>query len=186
MKAICAVPSCFPPLRKWIKNVGFVKCTEWFLLTGDAGAYFIRASGIRGNIRKLWIDLMRIMERALRKVSTPGDRQYIKDHLPSILAKIEMELPLFWNTSVVHIFLCQTLRMLEEWGPSSEVGMLDFERYHTRFRSMARSSKHLMESIRSTYQMQEATRDARNAMSDEDKKKLSKPLAMGARRTVSC
>jgi hypothetical protein len=176
LKDICRVPSVFPPMRKWLKNVGFVKCTEWYLLTGDAGAYFIRASGIRGQVRTLWIKLLRLMEMIMRKVSTPGDREYIKEHLPQLLAALEIELPLSWNTSVVHIFACQTVRILEEWGPFSELSMLDFERYHTKFKALARSSNELMTSISNTYKLQEACADTRHSMNSADQAKLSKPL----------
>jgi hypothetical protein len=175
LKDFCRVPSVFPPVRRWLKNVGFVKCTEWYLLTGDGGAYFIRASGIRGPVRTLWIRLLRLMEMTMRKVSTPGDRQNIKENLPNILASLEIELPLSWNTSVIHIFACQTVRLLEEWGPFCEMSMLDFERYHTKFKNMARSSKDLMTSISNTYKYKEACADKRHLMSIEDQQMLSRP-----------
>ncbi len=176
LKRICHVPSSFPPLRKWIKNTAFVKCTEWYLLTGDTGAFFLRTSGIRGKIRSLWIQLLRIMERVMRKVSTPGDRQYIREHLPEVLAAIEIELPMAYNTAVVHIYACRTLDVLEQWGPFHVMSMLDFERFHTKFRAMARSSKNLMASIKNSYEMAEACSHAIQCLHESDRDLLSVPL----------
>lgn len=54
--------------------------------------------------------------RVRRKCSTPGDRKQLVESLPVVMTKLEMMLPLSWNTAVVHIFLCQTMDTIVECG----------------------------------------------------------------------
>lgn len=172
----CPVPRAFPPMRKWVQDVIHVKTTEWFLLTGDAGAIVLRTAGVRGAIRDLWIELLRLMERVMRKVSTPGDRDHLKKRLPALMAEIEMQLPLKSNTAVNHIYACQTLTALERWGPFHTLSMLDFERYHTKFKQLARSRNLLMASIRNHYMLKEITDRAVHSTSKEEHAKLLGPM----------
>jgi hypothetical protein len=41
-----------------------MKSAELLLLAGDAGAYFMRMCGIRGDYKQLFIDLLRLLERS--------------------------------------------------------------------------------------------------------------------------
>ena len=48
------------------------------------------------------------------KSSTPGDREYMRKHLPImiVMTKLELKLPLSWNTTVAHIFMARTVQIL--------------------------------------------------------------------------
>jgi hypothetical protein len=50
------------------------------------------------------------------KSSTAGDREKLSSELPSVFTKLEIMLPVTWNTPVVHIFLCQTVKTLTDVG----------------------------------------------------------------------
>ena len=152
----CPVPKGWPPVRKYGAHAGFVKCSEWTLLAGDAGCYVLRTSGIRGDVLGVWIELLRILERMMRKVSTPGDRQYVEDHLPSVLTRCEMCLPLSWNTSVVHLYQCVAVATVKAVGPYPVNNMLDNERYHTVFRRRAGATFNVMAAIKHQAEIAEA------------------------------
>ena len=148
LHTFCPVPKEWPPVRKYKAHAGFVKCSEWILLAGDAGCYVLRASGIRGNVLGVWIELLRILERMMRKVSTPGDRQYVEAHLPRVLTRCEMCLPLAWSTSVVHLYQCVAVATVKAVGPFPVNNMLDSERYHTVFRRRARATFNVMAAVK--------------------------------------
>jgi hypothetical protein len=88
------------------------------------------------------------------------------------MTKLEMLMPISWNSAVIHIFLCQALQTLEgavrtpqnintsltgssytskQTGPFPDANMLDIERFQTVFKSLARSPRDVMVSIRNHY-----------------------------------
>jgi hypothetical protein len=95
------------------------------------------------------------------KVSTPGDRHHVAARLSVVMAELEMALPLSWNTSVIHIFTFHTIDLLESAGPFVEQNLLDIERYHTLFKSMARGRTNIMCSIKNHYEIYEACQQNR-------------------------
>ena len=97
----------------------------------------------------------------MHKVSTPGDRQRIAAELPVVMTELEMALPLSWNTTVIHLFTFHTVELLEAAGPFIEQNMLDIERYHTLFKSMARGTTNIMCSIKNHYEIFEACQQNR-------------------------
>lgn len=95
------------------------------------------------------------------KVSTPGDRELIDLQLPRIMTKLEMIMPINWNTIVVHIFTYHTLETLLAAGPYNVANILDIERFHTLFKTLARGKKFVMASIKNHYLLLEASLFAR-------------------------
>jgi hypothetical protein len=97
------------------------------------------------------------MYRCMHKKSTPEDRAYVQHHLPIVMTKLEMKLPLQWNTIVVHIFVFHTIHILESCGPYVSSNLMDIERFHTEFKKLARGKVNVMASIKNHYEILEAS-----------------------------
>ena len=95
------------------------------------------------------------------KVSTPGDRQQIRERLPVLMAELESMMPIAWNTTVIHILTYHTVDILERAGPFNVANILDIERFHTLFKKLARGSTNLMASIKNHYLLLEISLAAR-------------------------
>jgi hypothetical protein len=95
------------------------------------------------------------------KVSTPGDRQHIRDHLPVLMARLESMMPISWNTTVIHILTFHTIDIIERVGPFNVANILDIERFHTLFKKLARGRRHIMTSIKNHYLLLEMSLQAR-------------------------
>ena len=154
---ICKTPSGWADYRRIFKDLGFAKTAETLLFAGDVGAYTMRQVDIDPTLRLLFIEMFRLIGRCMHKVSTPMDRQYLRKHLPIVMTKIEMALPLTWNTTVVHIFVFHTLSILESAGPFCSSNMLDIERFHTQFKKLAKGTRNIMASINNHYGILEAS-----------------------------
>ena len=172
LESFCRVPRDWPPVRRYKEHAGFVKCSEWLLLAGDAGCYVLRTLGVRGDVLLMMIELLRLLERVMRKVSTPGDRQHVKTNLPRVLTKLEMCLPMVWNTSVLHVYQCSVVKSLEALGPYPVNNMMDNERFHTVFRRLAaHSTLHVLEGVRHRAEIAELV----NTFMADDKSIRSRP-----------
>ena len=60
---ICKVPSGWPDFRQAFNHIGHLKSTETLLFAGDVGAYLLRHVDIDPEIRALFIELFRLIER---------------------------------------------------------------------------------------------------------------------------
>ena len=98
------------------------------------------------------------------KVSTPADRNIIDQQLPRIMTRLEILMPINWNTIVIHIFTYHTLETVLAAGPYKVANILDIERFHTQFKKMARGKKYVMASIKNHYLLLEASLFARMDM----------------------
>ena len=99
--------------------------------------------------------------RCMHKVSTPGDREEIACQIPELMTKLEMAMPIGWNSTVIHIFTFHTLEIMTRAGPYHAANILDIERYHTKFKTFARAKKHVMTSINNHFLLHEAAQTAR-------------------------
>jgi len=97
----------------------------------------------------------------MHKVSTPGDRRDLAREIPVATTKLEMAMPIAWNTSVMHIFVFHTLDIMKRAGPFHVANILSIERYHTLFKTFARSKKHVMASINNHFQLHDAAQHSR-------------------------
>jgi hypothetical protein len=95
------------------------------------------------------------------KTSTPGDRATIRKQLPVVLTSLEMKMPINWCTMVIHVLGFHSLDQFEEAGPYVVSNLLDIERYHTLYKSMARGTNNVMASINNHYALLEAAISAR-------------------------
>jgi hypothetical protein len=97
----------------------------------------------------------------MRKVSTPGDRAYLVDSIPVVMTKLEILMPIDWNTTVIHIFTHHTVDIIKALGPFNAANILDIERFHTLFKSLARGRENVMASIKNHYLLLEVALSAR-------------------------
>ena len=95
--------------------------------------------------------------RCMHKVSTPGDRELVRSEVTKVMTRLEMLMPLNWNTTVVHIFVHHTIDIIEKVGPFHVANMLDVERFHTLFKGLARGTKDVMASIANHYLLLEVS-----------------------------
>ena len=151
----------WPAFRSPFKHAGFLKTAEMLLLSGDAGAYIMEYIDIDASYAALFIRLFRMIHLLQYKDSTPGDRQTLSAGLPALMTELEMAMPIIWNTPVVHIFTYHTVDSLTRCGPYPVHNMLDIERFHTRFKSYARGTRNIMQSIRNHHGLAEVASGAR-------------------------
>ena len=99
--------------------------------------------------------------RAMYKISTAGDRAVIRERLPVVLASLEIKMPINWCTMVMHVLGDHSLDQFEGAGPFLVSNLLDIERYHTLYKSLARGTADVMVSINNHYALLEASISAR-------------------------
>ena len=99
--------------------------------------------------------------RCRYKISTPGDREHIAVNLPRVMTELEMMLPMNWNSMVIHVLTFHTLDIIKNIGPYHTANILDIERFHTLFKSLARGKLNVMRSIANHYTLLEAALEAR-------------------------
>jgi hypothetical protein len=150
------VPAGWPSLRKIFSHLGFMKTAECLQLAGPIGAYFFKQLDIDHSYRDAFIDLLYLLRTAMHKVSTPGDRAELLQSLAAVLTRLEIMLPITWNSTVIHILVCRTLAVIIEYGPYVVNNILDVERFHTLFKDMARGTRNVMKSILNHFLLLEA------------------------------
>ena len=130
-----------------------MKTAETLLLCGQLGAYTLKHADFDPEYKALFIELLFLLEKAMYKASVPADRKYLSKHIPIVMTKLEMKMPLTWNTTVVHIFVFHTVATLTATGPFRSSNMFDIERFHTEFKKLVRAKKDAMQSIVNNYEV---------------------------------
>ena len=77
------------------------------------------------------------------------------------MTKLEMMMPIDWNTTVIHLFTYHTIDTIKALGPFNAANILDIERFHTLFKSLARGKENVMASIKNHYLLLEVSLSAR-------------------------
>jgi hypothetical protein len=67
------------------------------------------------------------------------------------MAELEINLPMYWNVQTHHFLYCRLHEQIKLWGRMKASNCLVFERTHICLRSMARSSKCMLESMKLNY-----------------------------------
>ena len=70
-------------------------------------------------------------------------------------------MPIDWNTTVIHLFTNHTIDTIKALGPFNAANILDIERFHTLFKSLARGKENVMASIKNHYLLLEVSLSAR-------------------------
>jgi hypothetical protein len=96
--------------------MAFMKTSELLLLCGPAGKFLIRQTTILPEYKRQNCKLLGLMSLCKSKVSTPGDREKVAHKLPRMMTRLEMMIPITWNSAVMHILLYQTLETITDCG----------------------------------------------------------------------
>jgi hypothetical protein len=72
-----------------------------------------------------------------------------------------MMLPINWCTFVMHVFGYHNLDQFLAAGPFNVSNLMDIERFHTRYKGMARGTTDVMVSINNAFSLREASTSAR-------------------------
>ena len=116
---------------------------------------------ISETIKADMIRVMRLLEMLLRKSSTPGDRATVKRELPEVWCRLELALPMYFQTMVAHYCVHHAVEHIEATGPFHVANMLDMERFQTVLKGCAKAKKHVMQSIVNNYLLLEVALDMR-------------------------
>ena len=99
------------------------------------------------------IAALKLFDMIMRKSSTPGDRATRKRDLPAVFTRLELALPVYVQTMVVHYLVFHAAQHLEETGPFHVSNMLDMERFQTVLKACAKAKKNTMQSVVNNYSL---------------------------------
>jgi hypothetical protein len=140
--------------KEWPGGVGmlFGSCTkltvsELLLHAGPVGAYCFQFLDIDSAIKADMIMVLRLMGLVLRKTSTPGDRLKLRKELAAAVTRLELALPVYIQTTVMHWIVFHMTNMLEATGPFHVSNQLDMERFQVVLKGCARAKRNVMQSI---------------------------------------
>lgn len=125
-------PKEWPRPGKLFTKCNQLKTSELLLLAGPVGVYIFQQLDIDPAIRANMITILRLLSMLMRKISTPEDRRTIRRDLPVAITQLELHLPLYTQTSVMHCLVYHALDQLEATGPFHVGNMLDIERCFNR------------------------------------------------------
>ena len=148
----------------------FRSCTsltvsELLLHAGPVGAYCFQFLDIDGAIKADMVMLLRLMGLVLQKASTAGDRLRLRKELAAAVTRLELALPVYIQTMVMHWLVFHVTNMLEATGPFHVSNMLDMERFQVVLKGCARAKKNVMQSIVNNYLLLEVSLNNRRTSS---------------------
>jgi hypothetical protein len=144
-----------------------IKVSSHMLYAGPVGAYFFQFLDIDEEIKRDMIHVLCLLELIMRKSSIPRDRAILRKELPVAFTRLELALPVYIQTAVVHYLVYHAVDHLEETGPFHVTNMLDTERFQTVFKSCAKGKKHMMQSIVNNYQLLQSSLNSRLQSTDD-------------------
>jgi hypothetical protein len=147
------LPVGWPDLiRVFSKDYEKLKLAELLAFCGDRGVYLVGLTDIADDHKKLFIDLLSLIGEYIRVVSTKRQAREVHNKLIDVLAKLELTLPLYWCTISRHM-LIHVCELISELGAFSVWNMLPVERFHVLIKKMARSSKGMLQSLDTHYDL---------------------------------
>jgi hypothetical protein len=117
------------------------------------GAYLFAFLDIDDELKQHMIQVLWMLQMIMRKNSTPGDRAIIRRELTAAFTQLELAMPLYIQSMVVHYLVYHAVDHLEETGPFHVSNMLDMERFQTVLKTCAKGKKFIMRSIVNNYHM---------------------------------
>lgn len=127
-QALCKRPKEWPSLGPMFSKE-VKKTSELLLCAGPVGAYYLQYVDIDDDIKANMIKVFRLMGILQHKCSTSGDRSKVRKELPIAMTELELRVPTYNQTMVVHVLVSHMVDMLEATGPFHVGNMLDMERY---------------------------------------------------------
>ena len=149
------LPNSWPRVRYVFEHISRLSHSELIGLAGPLGLYFLQFCDVSNDVRETFVELIQCLELLQAKVCTNASLDNLQQRLVLVLAKCELHLPLYWNTSVRH-HLLHLVEFIKRCGPYDNFSMSVFERFHTVFKKLLRSKKTAgaeMQSIANHYEM---------------------------------
>lgn len=150
-------PKEWPAIGRLFSRNNQLKTSEHLLFCGPVGAYCFQFLDVDDAIREDMIKLLKLMGVAMRKSSTPGDRALLRTELAPTVTRLEICLPVFYQTMVMHYLVFHTLEQLETTGPFHVANQLDMERFQVVLKGCARGKKNVMTSILNNFLLLEVS-----------------------------
>jgi hypothetical protein len=125
------------------------------LKCGPVGQYQYQWLDCAKKYRDVFIDLKIMFEISMRKASSPEERAYVLEASARLFSIAERLMPIQFQTFVRHHLGFHTVEDLEDMGPYTFRNTLDFERFHTTFKTLCRNRNNPLASIESNYELLE-------------------------------
>jgi hypothetical protein len=148
-------PSSWPNIEPMFEHDGKMKTAEALLKCGPVGQYLYQWLDCDPSYRVLFIELKEVFEKAMRKTSSPTEREEIAEATGRLFTQLEIKMPIQFMTSVRHQCICHIVDNLVDLGPYVHRNTLDFERFHTVFKSLCRNRNNPLASIEAHYELLE-------------------------------
>jgi hypothetical protein len=115
-----------------------LKIAEALAFCGDRGVYHTALLDIQPEYRDMIIELLKICCQLMKKTtSDPRELAALQKRFVIILTKLEIALPVYWNTSTRH-FLLHIADAISLMGSFWAFSMLGAERVHVTIKRLAR------------------------------------------------
>lgn len=123
-----------------------IKMAEALLFCGNVGSYLIQLTDIQDKVKVVFIELLSVSSLVINKSSTDELLQDCYMKLVVVLAKLEILLPLYWNTGTRH-FLLHTFDFIKRLGRFWSFSMMGVERIHIMIKKLGKSKRNVMASL---------------------------------------
>jgi hypothetical protein len=115
-----------------------LKIAESLAFCGDRGVYLTALLDIDPVYREMIIELLKICCSLMKKsTSAPVELQKVQKRFVMLLTKLEIALPVYWNTSTRH-YLLHIAGAILKMGSFWAFSMLGAERVHVTIKKLSR------------------------------------------------
>lgn len=112
--------------------------------------YLVGLTDVDNEYKSLFVKLLTECGKYIRHVKTTPESQLVHEELITVLAKLEIKLPIYWCTITRHI-LIHMHRFVRIFGSFRTFCMLPVERFHVLLKGMLTSSKDILKGIDTCY-----------------------------------
>ena len=115
-----------------------LKIVESLAFCGDRGVYLVGLLNIDPGVRDMFIEVLKIACNFIKKrTHNPTELKNLQKRFVIVLTKLEIALPLHWNTSTRH-YLLHIADSITKMGSFWAFSMLGAERVHVTIKKLAR------------------------------------------------
>jgi hypothetical protein len=148
------VPESWPKIINYFNDdYDKIKLAESMAFCGDRGAYFLGLTDVTEYLKLLFIELLQVAGGFMKKTTRPTELQSLQERLTVVLAKLEVYLPIYWNTSTRH-FLLHMYGTILNLGHFWSISMLGVERLHVLIKTLAKGgTRNLLKTLEKKYSL---------------------------------
>ena len=141
------LPSAWAGIETSLNNN---KTSQNLLMAGDLGCYILHFYDMDDEYKHLYARLYSVLESLMRRGYSRASLDKVEQELHKALAQAESMFPLHWCTGVRH-YLSHACEYIRRCGPFVDHNMLGFERWHTKFKKLARGRRNIIASVQTRY-----------------------------------